>query len=382
MAKTKEEKTILTTADIKADFAKRFGEGTFFTFGDTETAEVYPIPTGIPSVDYASGIGGLPLGRIVEIYGPESSGKTTVSLMVISEFQRLAKDPNSPFYGKRAGYIDAEHALDPVHVRALGVDVSPETGMLVCQPDSGEQAMDVAEAICLSNQFGICVVDSVPALVPIKEMENDAEYNPIGLQARLMSQGLRKLAPLAYKHNVLFIFINQLRMKVGQMFGNPETTPGGLALKYYATMRLDLRSKPIEKNGTFIGLETTVKFRKNKVARPFTTATYDYYWDTGVDRVKNIMEVATEMDIIHRAGAYYYLGEDSKNPYKDSMGNELKWQGKDNLLEALRNSPALYNYINDLVLGKIPKDAQFVVENDHEEEEPAQDLQPEMESLI
>jgi recombination protein RecA len=353
--------------DIRADFNSRFGEGTFFTFGDTTKAEVYPIPTGIPSVDYASGIGGMPSGRIVEVFGPESSGKTSLALMTVAEFQKLAMTPGSPVYGKRAAFIDAEHALDPIHVGALGVDVSAETGMLVNQPDSGEQAFDLMEAICLSNQFGICVVDSAAALVPMAETEHGMDYNPIGLQARLLSQGLRKLKGLAYKHNVLFIFINQLRMKV-VMMGNPETTPGGQALRFYSSQRIDVRSKPIEKSSVFIGQATTIKFKKNKVARPFTNAEYDYYWVGGVDRVKSIMDVAVDTEVINRAGAFYFLGEDIKNPLTDGAGNQLKWQGKENLLEALRVSPGLYNYINDIVLGKIPKDAQFVSEDEDDED--------------
>jgi recombination protein RecA len=358
-----------SSKDIRAEFDKRFGAGTFFTFGDTNTAEVYPIATGIPTVDYATGIGGFPAGRIIEIFGPESSGKTSLCLMAVASFQQLARTLGTPLYGRRAGFIDAEHALDPIHVRNLGVDVSPDTGMLVNQPDSGEQAFDIMEAMCLSNQFGLVIVDSAAALVPMAELENGMDYNPIGLQARMMSQGLRKLKGLAYKHNTTFIFINQLRSKVGT-YGNPETTPGGSALKFYSSMRIDVRAKKIEKSGTLIGQETTVKFVKNKVARPFTTAEYDYYWIGGVDRVKNIMDVALETEVIKRAGAYYYYGEDSKNPYTDGAGNELKWQGKEALLEALRNSPALYEYTNNIVLGKIPRDTQFVNEEaDSPEEE-------------
>jgi recombination protein RecA len=295
--------------------------------------------------------------------------------MLVAEFQRLAKLPG-PLFGKRAGFIDAEHSLDPIHVRNLGVDVSPETGMLVNQPDSGEQAFDIMEAMCYSNQFGLVIVDSAAALVPLAELEHGMDYNPIGLQARLLSQGLRKLKGLAYKHNVTFVFINQLREKPG-MGGPIEVTPGGRALRFYSSMRLDVRAKKIEKSGAFLGQATTVKFVKNKVAVPFTVAEYDYYWIGGVDRIKNIMDVAIETGVIKRAGAYYFYGEDSKNPYRDGQGNELKWQGKENLLEALRNSPALYEYTNNIVLGKIPKDAQFVAEqedNPEEENELALDL--------
>lgn len=353
--------------DIIQEFNKRFGEGTFFTFDDPEISKVYPIPTGISSFDYALGIGGLPLGRIVEFFGPESSGKTTVALKVIAEAQKLAKDPQSPLYGKRTAYIDAEHALDPIHVENLGVDVSRETGMLINQPDSGEEVFDLCESICTSEKFSVCVVDSVAALVPLKELEEGMDYNPIGLQARMMSQGLRKLKGLANKHGVLLLFINQIRHKVGVMYGNPETTPGGHALKFYASVRVDIRKKEIKQKDVFIGQTITATIKKNKVSRPHTKAEFDYYWDTGIDVVKDIMNVALMNGVINRAGAYYFMGEDAKNPVKDVHGNELKWQGKDNLLESLKQSPELFDYIYNVVLGKIPKGAQYVEEEKAEE---------------
>lgn len=373
MARKKQEtetnESVVSNSDIVSEFNKKFGEGTFFTFEDVGAqTKVFPISTGIPSVDYASGIGGLPLGRIVEIFGPESSGKTTLSLYAIAQFQQLAKTPGSAVFGKRAVYIDAEHSLDPIHIQNIGVDITAKTGMLINQPESGEQAFDLMESICLSNRFGICVVDSVAALVPMKETENDMSYNPIGLQARMMSQGLRKLKGLAAKHNVLFIFINQLREKM-VMMGNPETTPGGRALKFYASVRMDVRRKMIERQGVNIGQSTTVKFVKNKVSRPFTIAEYDYLYAEGIDLLKDIMSVAIEQDIIKRAGAWYFLGESSKHPYKDTQGNDLKWQGKDALLESLRQSPALFQYINQMVQGNIPKDAQLVEETDHADPE-------------
>lgn len=369
-AKEKEavEPTSLSSKALISDFNKRFGEGTFFTFSDTEKVKVVPVSSGIPSFDYASGIGGYPLGRLVELYGPESSGKTTVALKAIATFQEAAKNPNSPFYGKRAAFIDAENALDPIHVAALGVDVSEETGVLINQPDSGEQAYDLMEAICHSGQFAICVVDSIASLVPLKETQEDMSYNPIALQARMNSQGLRKLKGPAHKNNVLFIFINQLRTNPGQMFGNPEVTPGGKALKFYASMRIDVRRKEIKKSDVVLGQTITTKIVKNKVSRPFTKAEFDYYWDTGIDITKDIMEVAMETDVIKRAGAYYYLGESYKNPAVDHQGNQLTWMGKDSLLEVLRTSPGLFKYINDMVLGYIPKDAQFVDESPEEEE--------------
>lgn len=218
------KKTGLST---QADLNKRFGAGSFYTFEDDGMFQAVEVcPSGIPSLDYAMGIGGFPMGRIIEIYGPESSGKTTLSLYIAAHFQKLAKDPSHSFFGKRVVYLDVEHALDPTHVKTLGVDCSKQNGMLVTQPDSGEDAFNIMEALCHEGNIGMVIVDSVAALVPMKETENDMSYNPIGLQARLMSQGLRKLKGLAYKNNVMFIFINQLRMKIGVMHGNPETTPG------------------------------------------------------------------------------------------------------------------------------------------------------------
>jgi recombination protein RecA len=248
--------------------------------------------------------------------------------------------------------------------------------MLVNQPDSGEQAFDIMEAMCYSNAFGLIIVDSAAALVPLAEVENGMDYNPIGLQARMLSKGLRKLKGLAYKHNVTFIFINQLREKPGAQGTVIEVTPGGRALKFYASIRMDVRAKKIEKSGTFVGNATTVKFVKNKVAPPFTNAEYDYYWHGGVDRIKNIMDVAIDTEVISRAGAYYFYGEESKNPYTDGAGNQLKWQGKENLLDALRNSPALFEYTNSIVQGKIPKDTQFVSESD---DDPAEESELQLE---
>ncbi|GAK41957.1 hypothetical protein TCA2_4449 [Paenibacillus sp. TCA20] len=354
---------------IQADFNKRFGEGTFFTLEGNERTQVTPIPSGIPAFDFATGIGGVPSGRIIEIYGPESSGKTSLCLMLAGKFQELAKLPG-PFFGKKVGFIDAEHALDPYHVSNLGVDTSAN-GMLINQPETGEGAFDLMEAMCLSEQFGLVIVDSAAALVPLAEVENDMEYNPIGLQARMLGKGLRKLKGPAQKTGTTFIFINQLRQKPGLKGAVVNTTPGGLALRFYASMRIEVKATKIEKGGSEVGLATTLHFKKNKVAVPFTTAEYDYYWVGGVDRVKNIMDVACDLDIIHRKGAYYFYGadpDDSKNPFTDGSGNELKWQGKEQLLQALRVSPALYEYTNNLVLGNIPSDTVFVDESDSDEE--------------
>jgi recombination protein RecA len=349
----------------------RMGEGTIYTFDGDETVKVQPVSTGIPSLDYALGIGGFPWGRIVEIYGPESSGKTTVALKTIATFQQYAKQEGHPFYGKKAAFIDAEHALDPFHAQALGVDISRE-GMLISQPNSGEEAYDLMEALILSGHVGIIVGDSLPSFIPKAVIDGSAEDNHIGLQARLNSKCLAKINSLAAKHNVLVIMINQIREKVGVMYGNPETTPGGRALKFYSSVRLEIRRKEIKQRDAIIGQTINVKIIKNKVARPFTTAEFDYYWDTGIDVIKDIMNVAIDMGIIHRKGAYYFLGpdpNDAKNVYTDASGNELKWQGKETLEAVLKQSPALFNYINDIVQGRIPKDAQFVEEIDHEEDE-------------
>jgi recombination protein RecA len=355
---------------VKAEMNRRFGAGTFFSFEEVgRTIEIVPCPTGIPTFDYATGIGGFPMGRIVEIYGPESSGKTTLSLYAIAQFQKLARVIPHRFYGRKSGFIDAEHALDPIHVKAIGVDVSEETGMMINQPDNGEQGLNLVEAMCLSGEFGIIVVDSVAALVPKAEIEGEVGDQFMGLQARMMGQALRKISVAAYKSNTLVIFINQLREKIGVMHGNPETTPGGRALKFYASMRVDVRRKPIEKSSVFVGQATTAKIVKNKVSPPFKVAEYDYYWDGGVDMVKNIMGVAVDLGIIGQAGAYYYIGPSNKEPYTDGAGNRLSWQGGPALLDSLRVSPGLFSYVNDMVQGNIPRDAQMVIEGDDEDKE-------------
>lgn len=360
-------------SNFKKMMNKKLGEGTFFTFDDPELVKIQPIPTGIPSIDHALGIGGWPVGRIIEIYGAESSGKTTLALQTIASYQKLAKDPNHPFHERpEVVYIDAENALDPYHVAKLGVDVSDETGMMINQPDYGEQAFDVMEAAINSGQVGIIVVDSVANLVPKKELEGSNEDQQMGLLARIMSKGLRKITGPAQKHGTTVLFINQIREKVGVMYGNPETTPGGRALRFYASVRAEVKKKPIKKSDVFIGNEMTLKIVKNKVARPFTETTVDYYYDTLFDIQKDILNVALDMDIIHKRGAYYFLGPDpmdSKNVYKDANGNDLKWQGKETVERVLKENPDLFDYINDMVQGRLPKDAQFVEEQSQEDEE-------------
>jgi len=361
---------IVSNKEFLKKINSRLGEGSIYTFEGEETAKIQPVSTGIPSLDYALGIGGLPWGRLVEIYGPESSGKTTLTLKTIATFQQYAKQENHPFYGKKAAFIDAEHSLDPFHAQALGVDISPE-GMLISQPNSGEEGYDLTEALILSGHVGLIICDSLPSFIPKAVIDGSAEDNHIGLQARLNSKCIPKIASLASKHNVLVIIINQIREKVGQLFGNPETTPGGRALKFYSSVRLEVRRKEIKQKDIVIGQTIMCHIKKNKVSRPFTKAEFDYYWDTGVDVIKDIMNVAINMEIIHRKGAYYFLGpdpNDAKNVYKDSSGNELKWMGKETLENVLRQSPALFNYINDIVQGRIPKEAQFVDETEETED--------------
>lgn len=354
----------VSNADFIAMINKRMGEGSIFAFDGDNTAKVQPVSTGIPSLDYALGIGGLPWGRLVEIYGPESSGKTTVCLRVIAEFQKNSRIIPHVFYGKKVLFVDAEHALDPTHAEFLGCDISEETGMLISQPTHGEEAYNLIETAILSGQVGLIVGDSLPSFVPKKVIEGNAEDQNIGLQARLNSQNLPKMATLCSQNNVLFIMINQIREKVGVMYGNPETTPGGRALKFYSSVRMEIRRSMITKSDATIGQTINIKVIKNKVSRPFTKSEFDYYYDTGIDVVKDIMNVAMDMDIIKRVGAYYYYGEDAKNPLTDGSGNALKWMGKDTVESVLKQSPALFHYTNEIVQGRIPKDAQFV-EEDH-----------------
>lgn len=361
---------ILTDKQIKADFDKRFGEGSIFTFEDNnEPISVFPIPTGIPSIDYASGIGGLPLGRVVEIYGPESAGKTSVALATVSQAQRISRDiSSSPIYGRKILYIDAENALDKIHMKNLGCDLS---NIMISQPDHAEQALDMVEAGCLSRQFSVIVVDSVPALVPKRMLEGSNEDQHMGVLAKALSIGVSKIIKPANESDTLVIFINQIREKMGfSPTGNAiETTPGGRALRFYSSMRIDIRRKEIKKGDVSVGQATTVRFKKNKLSAPFTVAEYDYMWDGGVDLIKNIMSVAIDMNIIKRAGAYYFYGEDKDNPLTDGNGNALKWMGKESVEAVLKASPALYSYTNDIVQGHIPKDAVFVEESTEEEQE-------------
>ena len=301
---------------------KQFGEGAVMRLGQNNTLQVEAIPTGSLSLDLALGIGGLPRGRIVEIYGPESSGKTTLALHCVAEGQKM---------GGNAAFIDVEHALDPVYAAALGVDVD---SLLVSQPDTGEQALEITEALVRSNAIDVIVVDSVAALVPRAEIEGEMGDSHVGLQARLMSQALRKLAGAISKSNCVAIFINQLREKVGVVYGNPEVTPGGRALKFYSSVRIDVRKKEVIKNGTdIIGSHTKVKVVKNKVAPPFREVEFDIMYGQGISRVGELLDLAEKLDIVQKSGAWF------------SYNGTRIGQGRENAKKFLQDNPDIFEEI-------------------------------------
>ena len=308
---------------------KQFGKGSVMKLGDFSAMNVEAIPTGALSLDVALGIGGIPKGRIIEIFGPESSGKTTLALHMIAESQKR---------GGEAAFIDAEHALDPVYAKHLGVDID---NLIVSQPDTGEQALEIAEALVRSGAIDIIVVDSVAALVPKAEIDGDMGDSHVGLQARLMSQALRKLAGVLNKSNTAIIFINQLREKVGIMFGNPETTPGGRALKFYASVRLDIRkTENLKQDGEVFGNRVRVKVVKNKVAPPFREAEFDIIYGKGISKSGNILDLGVNLDMVEKSGSWF------------SYNGARIGQGRENAKKYLEDNPEIMTEIEKKVRAK------------------------------
>ena len=315
-APAEDKKKALETA--LHNIEKSFGKGSVMRLGDKPEMNVDAIPTGSLALDAALGIGGLPRGRIVEIYGPESSGKTTLALHVVAEAQKR---------GGEVAFVDAEHALDPTYAAAIGVDID---SMLVSQPDTGEQALEITDALVRSGAIDVVVVDSVAALVPRQEIEGEMGDAFVGLQARLMSQALRKLAGTIAKTNCIVIFINQLRMKIGVRYGNPETTTGGNALKFYASVRLDVRKiEAIKEGGTVIGNRTRVKVIKNKVAPPFREAVFDIMYGEGISKYGELLDMAVELELVNKSGSWF------------SIGDERIGQGRDNAKQYIADHPEL-----------------------------------------
>ncbi len=342
-----ERKKALDTAI--AQIEKDFGKGSIIRMGENSRMNVSAVPTGSIALDLALGIGGLPKGRIIEIYGPESSGKTTLALSVVAQVQKQEG---------QAAFIDAEHALDPVYAKALGVDIE---NMLVSQPDSGEQALEICDALVRSGAVDIIVIDSVAALVPQQEIDGDMGASHVGLQARLMSQALRKLSGTIAKTNCIVIFINQLREKVGVMYGNPETTTGGRALKFYASVRIDIRKSEALKKGTEVyGNRVKCKIVKNKVAPPFTVAEFDILYGQGISKSSEILDMGVTLGILEKSGAWFYYD-----------GNRIG-QGKENARQFLESDPALMAEIEAKIKEKgaaVEAERAEEAEDDEDDEE-------------
>ena len=334
-----------------AGIEKQFGKGSIIRMGERPVQNIEVIPTGCLDLDMALGVGGLPRGRVVEIYGPESSGKTTVALHVVAEAQKA---------GGVAAFIDAEHALDPIYAKKLGVDIDQ---LYVSQPDTGEQALEICEALVRSGAIDIVVIDSVAALTPKAEIDGEMGDSFVGLQARLMSQALRKLTGIVNKTNCVCIFINQLREKVGVMYGNPETTPGGRALKFYSSVRIDIRRGEQLKDGsTVVGNRTKAKIVKNKVAPPFRVAEFDILYGEGISKEGNLLDSAVQLDIIHKSGAWF------------SYGDQRIGQGRENTRKYLKENPAVAAEIEALVRAELlGKNEPITTVSEMEETDETQD---------
>jgi len=325
---------------------KQFGKGSVMKLGEYQAMNVEAISTGALSLDIALGIGGIPRGRIIEIFGPESSGKTTLALHAVAEAQKL---------GGEAAFIDAEHALDPVYAKHLGVDID---NLIVSQPDTGEQALEIAEALTRSGAIDIIVVDSVAALVPKAEIDGDMGDSHIGLQARLMSQALRKLAGVINKSKTVIIFINQLREKVGIMFGNPETTPGGRALKFYSSVRLDIRKvENIKQDGEVTGARAKVKIIKNKVAPPFREAEFDIIYGKGISKEGNILDLAVNLNLVEKAGAWF------------SYNGEKIGQGRENAKQFIKENKEIAKDLEEKIRENFRKAFEKSLADNEEEED-------------
>ena len=350
MSENAEKKKALEAA--MSQIEKQFGKGSVMKLGEFKAMEIEAIPTGALSLDIALGIGGVPRGRIIEVFGPESSGKTTLALHIVAEAQKM---------GGEAAFIDAEHALDPVYAKKLGVDID---NLIVSQPDTGEQALEITESLVRSGALDVIVVDSVAALVPKAEIDGDMGDSHMGLQARLMSQALRKLAGAINKSKTVLIFINQLREKIGVMFGNPETTTGGRALKFYASVRMDIRKvENIKQDGEVKGNRVRVKVIKNKVAPPFREAEFDIVYGQGISKEGNILDMAVNLDIVEKAGSWF------------SYNGERIGQGRENIKKYLKENPKVLEEIE----GKVRQDFEKVFEESLGEELPEIDMDDEEE---